>query len=268
MAELNELQVFENSDLGKVRTMMIDGIPYFVGKDVAEILGYSKARNAIAMHVDEEDKKDAPIQGDLGGVQTMTVINESGLYSLILSSKMPNAKKFKRWVTSEVLPAIRKKGIYISEKSKETYSKQEIVEQLYKFAALDIPERCKELCTVEAVKLLTGAKPKIEIEVKQPKLFIETVEYNIRFDPGVEYSTESIACEYGMRAYDLNRRLALMDIQYRQGDRWVLSPEYRFRSYRVYGNSRFWTPVGVRFIYNSLKSQGVLPLDERITSII
>jgi len=144
----------------------------------------------------------------------------------------------------------------------------EVVDRLYKFAALDIPERCKELCTLEAVKLLIGAKPKVEIEIKSPKLFIELVEQDIRINPGAEYSTESIAREYGMRAYDLNRRLALMDIQSRQGDRWILSPEYRFRSYRVYGNSRFWTPVGVRFIYNTLKSQGVLPLDERITSII
>lgn len=84
--------------------MVIDDEPYFVGKDVAEILGYVKPRNAISVHVDDEDKKDALIQGTLGGVQTMTMINESGLYSLILSSKLPNAKKFKRWVTSEVLP--------------------------------------------------------------------------------------------------------------------------------------------------------------------
>ncbi len=87
-----------------VRTLVIDDEPYFVGKDVAEILGYAKPRNAISVHVDDEDKKDAPIQGPLGGVQTMTMVNESGLYSLILSSKLPTAKKFKRWVTSEVLP--------------------------------------------------------------------------------------------------------------------------------------------------------------------
>ena len=109
---MNELKIFENPDFGKVRTMEIDGEPYFVGKDVALILGYAKPRNAIATHVDEEDKKDAPIQGDLGGAQVMTVINESGLYSLILSSKLPKAKEFKRWVTSEVLPSLRKTGSY------------------------------------------------------------------------------------------------------------------------------------------------------------
>lgn len=102
-----------------VRTLVIDDEPYFVGKDVAEILGYAKPRNAISVHVDEEDKKDAPIQGTLGGVQTMTMVNESGLYSLILSSKLPTAKKFKRWVTSEVLPTIRKHGAYMTEQKIE-----------------------------------------------------------------------------------------------------------------------------------------------------
>ncbi|MEF9623960.1 BRO family protein [Streptococcus dysgalactiae] len=99
----------------EVRTVTINNEPYFVGKDVAEILGYAKARNAIASHVDEEDKKDAPIQGTLGGTQNMTIINESGLYSLILSSKLPQAKEFKRWVTTEVLPTIRKHGAYLTD---------------------------------------------------------------------------------------------------------------------------------------------------------
>lgn len=108
---MQNLQTFNFEEL-PVRTLTVDEEPYFVGKDVAEILGYSKARNAIAKHVDFEDKKDAPIQGPLGGTQKMTIINESGLYSLIFSSKLDSAKRFKRWVTSEVLPAIRKTGTY------------------------------------------------------------------------------------------------------------------------------------------------------------
>ncbi|MCG2251579.1 ORF6C domain-containing protein [Staphylococcus epidermidis] len=108
---MSELQTFNFEDL-PVRTLTVDEEPYFVGKDVADILGYSKARNAIAKHVDFEDKKDAPIRGPLGGTQKMTIINESGLYSLIFSSKLESAKRFKRWVTSEVLPAIRKTGSY------------------------------------------------------------------------------------------------------------------------------------------------------------
>ena len=108
---MNEVQLF-NFESHEVRSLLLNNEPWFVGKDVAEALGYSKARNAIATHIDSEDKKDAPIQGTLGGVQEMTVINESGLYCLVLSSKLPSAKKFKRWVTSEVLPALRKTGQY------------------------------------------------------------------------------------------------------------------------------------------------------------
>ena len=108
---MNNLKIFDNPEFGQVRTMMIDGEPWFVGKDVAEILAYSNSRDALAKRVDEEDKGVAKCD-TLGGIQELAVINESGLYSLILSSKLPNAKKFKRWVTSEVLPAIRKTGTY------------------------------------------------------------------------------------------------------------------------------------------------------------
>lgn len=109
---MNELQTFSNSEFGAIRTIMIEDAPWFVGRDVAKSLGYAKPQNAIADHVDDEDKKGALIQGTPGGNQNMVIINESGLYSLILSSKLPSAKKFKRWVTSEVLPAIRKNGCY------------------------------------------------------------------------------------------------------------------------------------------------------------
>lgn len=110
----NQIQVFNSEQFGSVRAMIVNGEPWFVAKDVAEILGYAKPRNAISTHIDKDDKQDAPIQGDLGGMQLMTIINESGFYSLVLSSKLPNAKKFKRWVTSEVLPSIRKTGGYVS----------------------------------------------------------------------------------------------------------------------------------------------------------
>lgn len=111
---MNELKIFENSEFGTVRTLMVNNEPYFVGKDVAEILGYSNTRDALTKRVDEEDKGVAKCD-TLGGTQELTVINESGLYSLILSSKMPNARKFKHWVTSEVLPSLRKHGMYATE---------------------------------------------------------------------------------------------------------------------------------------------------------
>ena len=108
---MNQLQVFQNNEFGQIRTLMIDDEPWFVGKDVADAIGYSNTRDALSKHVDDEDKGVANCD-TLGGTQEMVIINESGLYSLILSSKLPSAKKFKRWVTSEVLPSIRKTGSY------------------------------------------------------------------------------------------------------------------------------------------------------------
>ena len=111
---MNELKIFKNELFGEIRIIEIDKEPWFVGKDVAEVLGYSNPRKAIGDHVDDEDKGVTKCD-TLGGSQELTVINESGLYSLILSSKLPNAKAFKRWVTSEVLPSIRKHGLYATD---------------------------------------------------------------------------------------------------------------------------------------------------------
>lgn len=115
----NDLKIFENEEFGKIRSVMVNNEPYFVGKDIAEALGYAKPRNAIAIHVEEDDKKVALIQGTPGGTQEMTIINESGIYALIFGSKLPNAKRFKHWVTSEVLPSIRKHGTYMTEQKIE-----------------------------------------------------------------------------------------------------------------------------------------------------
>lgn len=121
---MNDLTTFSNPEFGQVRTVEINGTPWLVGKDVATALGYAKPQNAISRHVDPEDQKVAPIQGTPGGEQEMLIINESGLYSLILSSKMPKAKAFKHWVTSEVLPAIHKTGAY------ESFQAKQHIEQL------------------------------------------------------------------------------------------------------------------------------------------
>ena len=110
---MNNLKIFNSEEFGNIRTVTIDNEIWFVGKDVAEILSYTNTRDALAKRVDEEDKRDGvAICDPIGREQKPVLINESGLYSLILSSKMPNARKFKRWVTSEVLPAIRKTGHY------------------------------------------------------------------------------------------------------------------------------------------------------------
>ena len=118
----NEIKIFENEEFGSVRTMKINGEPWFVGKDVATILGYAKPENAIANHVDDEDKTTTLIQGTGSNYKSNAVIiNESGLYSLILSSKLPKAKEFKHWVTSEILPSIRKTGGYSIQSKPDSY---------------------------------------------------------------------------------------------------------------------------------------------------
>lgn len=116
---MNDLQIFSNPEFGQVRTVELDGQPWLVGKDVAVALGYKNPRDALDRHVDDEDKNTVVNPDGNRGNPNMVIINESGLYSLILSSKMPKAKAFKRWVTSEVLPAIRKNGVYESVKAQQ-----------------------------------------------------------------------------------------------------------------------------------------------------
>lgn len=121
---MNDLQIFKNEEFGEIRTVDIDGEIYFVGKDVAAALGYQAERNAIAAHVDEDDKMTHRISAS-GQNRDMTIINESGLYSLILSSGLENAKKFKKWITSEVIPSIRKNGGYLA--NQEIMTPEQIV---------------------------------------------------------------------------------------------------------------------------------------------
>ena len=111
---MTDLQIFKNPEFGEIRTIEKDGEPWFVGKDVAAALGYERPTKAILDHVDDEDKDEVPIQDSIGRSQNTPIINESGLYSLVLSSKLPGAKQFKRWITSEVIPSIRKHGGYLT----------------------------------------------------------------------------------------------------------------------------------------------------------
>lgn len=143
---MNELQIFNNQEFGTIRSTLIKNEPYFVGKDVAEILGYSNPSKAIRDHVDEEDKgvneMDTP-----GGKQQIVLISESGLYSLVISSKLDTAKKFKRWVTSEVLPAIRKNGGYIY--GQEKLTDEELMAKALIMAQQTIAERNIRIGTLE-----------------------------------------------------------------------------------------------------------------------
>lgn len=165
------IEIFRNNEFKDIRTMVINGEPWFVGKDIAENLGYTNTRKAIIDHVDTEDKRDGvTIRDSIGRKQTPTCINESGLYSLILSSKLPQAKNFKRWVTSEVLPSIRRHGMYATdelldnpdlfilvleelkrERQEKLILKQQNLEMKPKVSYYDIVLSCKEAVAITVI---------------------------------------------------------------------------------------------------------------------
>lgn len=141
---MEQIKVFENSEFGAIRTVTdrVNSV-WFCGSDVAKALGYERGAKAVADHVDSEDKHDVPIRDSIGRMQNTAFINESGLYSLVLSSRLPTAKKFKRWVTSEVLPSIRKNGGYIA--GQENMSDDELMAKALLVAQNKIAERDKQI---------------------------------------------------------------------------------------------------------------------------
>ena len=182
----NEVQIFENAEFGKVRTIVKDGEPYFVGKDVADILGYTNSRKAIGDHVDEEDKNTVTIRDGIQGNPNLTIINESGVYALIFGSKLPAAKKFKRWVTSEVLPSIRKTGSYNTiPKERSEFKEQELKarmlnarvresNQYLKIAAqIDIPEY-RYILQAKSAEALNGGVPVLPLQEVERKTYSAT----------------------------------------------------------------------------------------------
>lgn len=151
-----ELQIFENPKFGKVRTVQIKNEPWLVGKDVAEALGYSNTRDALSKHVDDSDKNTVAIHDGIQGNPNQTIINESGLYSLIFGSKLPEAKEFKHWVTSEILPSIRKHGAFMTEQTLEQ--------------ALTSPDFLIKLATQLKTEKAARKKAEAQIEADRPKV--------------------------------------------------------------------------------------------------
>ncbi|MEB8263035.1 phage antirepressor [Mammaliicoccus sciuri] len=252
---MNELQIF-NFDSNEVRTVVVNEEPYFVGKDVAVILGYSKPANAIANHVDIEDKTSTLIQGTGSNYKSKAVlINESGLYSLIFSSKLDSAKRFKRWVTSEVLPAIRKHGIYATDSVIEQTMKNPdyIITVLTEFKK----ERESRLVAEQQVQEL---KPKATY-------------YDLVLQNKSLLSVSKIAKDYGMSAMRMNKLLHELGVQYKQGDIWLLYAKYQDKGYTQTSTyaldeehskvSTKWTQKGRLFIYDLLKDKGILPTIEK-----
>lgn len=152
---MNKIQIFKNEQFGEVRVVEQNGEPWFVGKDVATILGYAKPLNALAMHVDEDDSLKQGLIDSMGRTQETIIINESGLYSLILSSKLPQAKQFKRWVTSEVLPSIHKHGGYI--KGQESMTDEELLSKALLMAQSKIEERNRQIEQMKPKEIFADA---------------------------------------------------------------------------------------------------------------
>lgn len=268
---MQELQIFKNEEFGEIRTVTIGNQPYFVGKDVAVALGYRDTVNALKKHVDDEDKtrgcqNAAPsVTDDLGRIQYPTWINESGLYTLILSSKLPTAKKFKRWVTSEVLPSIRKYGTYMTAETIE--------------AALLNPDTIIRLAM--SLKEEQEAKRKLTLENTQQKQVIGEMQpkatyYDTILDnPGLVTITQ-IAKDYGMSGKAMNKLLHSYGVQYCQSGQWLLYQKYHDKGYthsqtvdikrsdgttNVKMNTK-WTQKGRLFLYELLKSNDILPIIE------
>ncbi|KAF0365191.1 phage antirepressor [Pediococcus acidilactici] len=254
---MNELQNF-NFEGNKVRTVLINDEPYFVGKDIADILGYSNTSKAIRDHVDEEDKLTERIVLS-GQNREVITINESGMYSLVLSSKLPNAKKFKRWVTNEVLPSIRKHGAYMTDEKIEE--------------ALLNPDTIISLATQ-----LKNEREGRLIAEQQVKEFQPKVSYYDKVLSNDALMTISlIAKDYGMSGTGMNKLLHELGVQYRQGGTWLLYAKYQRTGWthsettmvsRKDGTEKAvlntkWTQKGRLGLYELLKDNGYLPLIEQ-----
>ena len=233
---MNEISIFENPTFGQVRSLTIDNEPWFVGKDVAEVLGYSDTNKAVSMHVDDEDKKLNDKSSLSFGQRGATLINESGLYALIFSSKLETAKAFKRWVTSEVLPAIRKTGSYQMPAPVQVFPTGSLAA-----AISDIGDTAAAIEKVFAVKhgmAMATASAMVEakygIDTKPLKYLMPPEQY-----PGYMNPTEIGRKLGGLRAVQVNKMLEQLGFQHKEGSSWRLD-----EAGREYGEEKPYTNHG------------------------
>ena len=261
----NEIKIFEHEQFGSVRTILIDGQPWFVGKDVAIALGYTNPQKALRDHVDDEDltvNESFTVNGT-----PARLINESGVYCLIIKSKLEAARQFKRWVTSEVLPSIRKYGMYATEQTIDN--------------VLNGTEEAERLFTqLKEEKLRTRELKNENMRLAEENdSLAEVVDFiNMYDDESDLLNVSDIAIAYQMSAIEFNRLLCILGIQHRAYGTWILAPEYENCGYvrtdkrpTFYGEGFFihtrWTHKGVAFLYNRLKENGILPVFDWIKQI-
>lgn len=254
---MNELQVFNNAEFGSVRTTVIDGEPFFVGKDVAEILGYRDTSDALKRHVDEEDKLTRCFTVS-GQNREMYIINESGLYSLILRSQLSKARKFKRWVTSEVLPAIRRHGMYAIDEILENPD----------LAIAALTQLKEERKRRKELELTTAIQNQQIVELKPKACYYDLILQNRNTVPVTQ-----IAKDYGMSGRRFNELLHDIGIQYKFRKTWLLYQHYadlgytQSKTFAIDAEKSvmhtYWTQKGRLFLYDLLKNEGILPLIEQ-----
>ena len=261
----NNIKVFENSEFGKVRTVILNDEPWFIGKDVTDILGYQNGSRDINRHVDEDDRQNYQ-NGTFESNRGMAIINESGLYSLILSSKLPTAKKFKCWVTSEVLPSIRKHGAYMTEDTiKKAMAEPDFIIKL-------ATELKKEQ---EQNKQLTETCSQQQQVIGELKPKADYVDKILKSNSLVTIT--QIAKDYGMSGQGMNKVLHDLHIIYSCNKQWLLYSQHQAKGYtfsetvdipredgttKVVMNTK-WTQKGRLFLYETLKKRNLLPLIER-----
>lgn len=272
----NDVQIFTNEEFGEIRTINIDNEPWFVGKDVAKALGYVDVAHSILDHVEEEDRTNSKTQGQNDpefGQRGTWLINESGLYSLIMSSKLESAKRFKRWVTSEVLPTIRKTGGYVNN--------DELFIDTY-FEGADEQTKSILRLNLAQIRQLNEEKRQLQQTVAVQNQQITEMKPKVTYYDIVLQCTDTIpisviAKDYGKSAKWMNNYLNTKGIQYKQGDVWLLYQKYAEKGYTktktivydgVDANNHskihtYWTQKGRLFIYDLMKSDGILPLIEQ-----
>lgn len=262
---MNDLQIFENEKFGKIRAIEIENAPYFVAKDVCEILEIKNSRQALT-RLDDDEKADV-ILNDGSQNRNMSIVNEYGLYSLVLSSRKSEAKEFKRWITHEVIPSIRKTGGYIA--GEENMSEEELV-----LKAMEVMTRKVKALEEKTAKLETENSAQFQLigELKPKADYTDRILQN----KGLVTIT-AIAKDYGMSGEKMNEKLHELGVQYKQSGQWLLYREYHNNGYTHSetidlthkDGSRFvrmntkWTQKGRLFLYDILKKNGIIPSIEK-----